>query len=52
MGEFILPYDAVRDAEAPDEMLLEFLQTTYYYSGTFWSFPRKIRYLGQRGTEG
>jgi hypothetical protein len=29
MGEFILPYDAVRVADAPDEMLLEFLQTTY-----------------------
>jgi hypothetical protein len=29
MGEFILPYDAVRDADAPDEALLDFLQTTY-----------------------
>jgi hypothetical protein len=29
MGEFILPYDAVRDADAPDEVLLDFLQTTY-----------------------
>jgi len=29
LGEFILPYDAVRQAEAPDAMLLEFLQTTY-----------------------
>jgi hypothetical protein len=29
MGEFILPYDAVRNAPAPDEVLLEFLQTTY-----------------------
>ena len=28
-GEFILPYDAVRQAESPDEMLLEFFQTTY-----------------------
>jgi hypothetical protein len=29
LGEFILPYDAVRDAAAPDETLLEFLQSTY-----------------------
>lgn len=28
-GEFILPYEAVRQAEDPDEMLLEFLQGTY-----------------------
>jgi hypothetical protein len=29
MREFILPYEAVRNATAPDEMLLEFLQSTY-----------------------
>ncbi|MGJ3244523.1 MAG: DUF5996 family protein [Elainellaceae cyanobacterium] len=29
LGEFILPYDAVREAESPDEVLLEFLQSTY-----------------------
>jgi hypothetical protein len=29
LGEFILPYDAVRDAAAPDETLLAFVQTTY-----------------------
>ena len=29
MGEFILPYEAVRIAEAPDETLLGFLQSTY-----------------------
>jgi hypothetical protein len=28
-GEFVLPYDAVRAAAAPDAMLHEFLQTTY-----------------------
>jgi hypothetical protein len=27
--EFVLPYDAVRAAEHPDDMLLEFLQSTY-----------------------
>ena len=29
MGEFILPYDAVREAAAPDATLLEFLQSSY-----------------------
>jgi hypothetical protein len=29
LGEFILPYDAVRTAAAPDQALLEFLQGTY-----------------------
>lgn len=29
LGEFILPYEAVRTAGSPDAMLLEFLQSTY-----------------------
>ena len=29
LGEFILPYDAVRTAADPDKALLEFLQSTY-----------------------
>src|SRR3982074_3352136 len=29
LGEFILPYDPVRTAPAPDQALLAFLQTTY-----------------------
>ncbi len=28
-GEFVLPYDAVRESESPESMLLEFLQSTY-----------------------
>ncbi len=28
-GEFILPYEAVRQAENPDDLLLQFFQTTY-----------------------
>jgi Family of unknown function (DUF5996) len=28
-GEFLLPYEAVRQAAAPDDLLLEFLQSTY-----------------------
>jgi hypothetical protein len=29
LGEFLLPYDAVRRAEDPDKMVMDFLQTTY-----------------------
>jgi hypothetical protein len=29
LSEFILPYDAVREADSPDEALLSFLQSTY-----------------------
>ena len=29
LGEFILPYDAVRAAAKPDDLLLDFLSTTY-----------------------
>lgn len=29
LGEFLLPYEAVRTADDPEEMLMEFLQTTY-----------------------
>jgi hypothetical protein len=29
LGEFILPYEAVRTAEDPDGLLLSFLQATY-----------------------
>jgi hypothetical protein len=29
LGEFVLPYERLRQAEDPDQMLLDFLQTTY-----------------------
>ena len=29
LQEFVLPYTAVREADDPDGLLLEFLQTTY-----------------------
>jgi hypothetical protein len=29
LGEFVLPYEAVRASTSPDETLLEFLQSTY-----------------------
>jgi hypothetical protein len=28
-GEFILPYETVRTAQHPDQILLDFLQSTY-----------------------
>jgi Family of unknown function (DUF5996) len=34
MGEFLLPYDVVRNAELPDDVLLSFLQTTYEAAAT------------------
>jgi hypothetical protein len=29
MGEFVLPYQAMREASDPDALLLDFLQSTY-----------------------
>lgn len=40
-GEFILPYDAVRQAEAPDQMLLEFFQSTYEVAAKLAQWDRK-----------
>ena len=33
MGEFLLPYDVVRNSKSPDEVLLSFLQSTYEADG-------------------
>ncbi len=41
MREFILPYEAVRTAERPDEMLLSFLQTTYEAAADLGKWDRK-----------
>src|SRR4030095_6732032 len=38
--EFVLPYEAVRNAASPDEALLEFLQTTYEAAANNGSWPR------------
>jgi hypothetical protein len=40
LGEFILPYDAVRKSGSPDETLLEFLQTTYEAAANLASWDR------------
>ena len=40
LGEFLLPYDAVRTAPLPDETLLEFLQSTYEAAANLAQWPR------------
>lgn len=40
LREFILPYDAVRTAESPDETLLEFLQSTYEAAASAGNWDR------------
>jgi hypothetical protein len=41
LHEFILPYDAVRESESPDDTLLEFLQTTYESAANLADWDRK-----------
>jgi hypothetical protein len=38
--EFMLPYDEVRTTEKPDEVLLEFAQSTYYAASTLGKWDR------------
>lgn len=40
LSEFILPYDAVRNAKNPDETLLEFLQSTYEAAASIGDWDR------------
>jgi hypothetical protein len=41
MREFFLPYDELRQAESPDDMLLEFLQSTYEAAATLGKWDRQ-----------
>jgi hypothetical protein len=41
MGEFILPYEAVRSSASPDETLMEFLQSTYEAAAELGKWDRK-----------
>jgi hypothetical protein len=41
LGQFILPYDAVRQARDPDALLLGFLQETYAAAANLASWDRK-----------
>jgi hypothetical protein len=40
MGEFVLPYEAVRTAEDPDAALTAFLQSTYAAAATLGQWDR------------
>jgi len=40
LGEFVLPYEAVRHAEAPDQALLAFVESTYDRAATLASWDR------------
>ncbi len=40
LHEFILPYDEVRSAKSPDEMLLDFAQSTYDAASTLAKWDR------------
>jgi len=41
LGEFLLPYDAVRTASDPDEALMEFLRSTYAAAADLAAWDRK-----------
>jgi hypothetical protein len=40
LGEFVLPYEAVRAAQAPDYAVLHFLQTSYEAAADLANWPR------------
>jgi hypothetical protein len=42
LGEFILPYDAVRTAREPDSALMDFLQSTYKAAADLAKWDRKM----------
>lgn len=52
LREFVLPYDAVRTAESPDDVLLEFLETTYRAAADLGRWDRSAleRASDPRGT--
>ena len=57
MGEFLLPYERVRGASAPDDALLEFLQSTYEAAGDLahWdraSLDRPAAHASARSSDG
>jgi hypothetical protein len=46
LGEFILPYDEVRQAASPDAMLLEFVQGSYETAAILGHWDRRALELG------
>jgi Family of unknown function (DUF5996) len=51
LGEFLLPYDALRAARDPDAALMEFLQSTYDVAADLGKWDRKALEcrLGEKG---
>jgi hypothetical protein len=47
LSQFILLYEDVRQAEAPDDVLLEFLQSTYEAGATLAHWDRTARWRGR-----
>jgi hypothetical protein len=41
LGEFILPYEAVRTASSPDQMIADFVDSTYEAAATLAHWDRK-----------
>jgi hypothetical protein len=41
LGQFILPYDAVRGASAPDQLVTDFLQQTYEAAARLGQWDRR-----------
>jgi hypothetical protein len=41
LGEFLLPYEAVRTADSPDDVLLQFLQSSYNAAADLAAWDRK-----------
>jgi len=46
LGEFLLSYDAVREARDPDLTLMEFLQSTYDAAADLAKWDRKVLECG------
>jgi hypothetical protein len=46
LSEFVLPYDAVRTADDPDKMLLDFLQSTYVAAANAAKWDREMLECG------
>ena len=42
MGEFLLPYDVVRTADSPDDVLMAFLQSSYEAAATCGKWNRNV----------
>jgi hypothetical protein len=41
LGQFILPYDAVRQAAAPDELVMDYLQHSYEAAANLGGWDRR-----------